>query len=439
MTLKYIAIISVFIFYTLPINAQQTNFVVKVTDNRTNQPIAGVYVLMNNLSVGFTDENGVFHIDQLTSDTLFLTHIIYEPQQIIVCDLKNDTNYIQLKEKIYQLSEVSVVAHKADVIAKKAYKYFKAHHRTWNYWAECHYRQAIRNNKEYKSYMECQGFVFLPALESNVWRSAPVLVPEQIRRTREHPTLQEYGYINNRKNTLLIAPGYVENFCDYSYWGIIHPLNRWNYRNYHFLLDTIAAENSDEICLIFRQKGNGFSTIGRWINACHGKIWLDKETYHIQKITATFYRNNHFNCIEETYKEIAGDLFPQHINMVFISNLQGKSGKREQFFFESEIEFPEINLVHRPNYRKNNGNAIDYSFQAIISDYPYVSSLWPDTVSDNKWNSIIHELGDPDINKEFLLGTKQKIMDKTCYMYTHWPKLVEKSKEFIEQMKKDLY
>ena len=47
--------------------------------------------------------------------------------------------------------------------------------------------------------------------------------------------------------------------------------------------------------------------------------------------------------------------------------------------------------------------------------FKYLSEI---TVSDNKWNSIIHELGDPDINKEFLLGNKQKIMDKTCYMYT---------------------
>ncbi|QCK15192.1 TonB-dependent receptor [Mangrovivirga cuniculi] len=79
----------------------------KVYDEKTNQPLAGVHIInLNNNTIYHSGKNGTWRIRANASDTLFLTHVGYEPHKVIASEASN----VALKQSTAMLSQVEISA-----------------------------------------------------------------------------------------------------------------------------------------------------------------------------------------------------------------------------------------------------------------------------------------------------------------------------------------
>lgn len=84
-----------------------------VLDEKSNKPLAGVSVYINNTGIGTaTDEKGEFHLKHLTdsidTDTLNFSSIGYVTRKIIFSEFKANENVVLLTQSIQFLEEVTI-------------------------------------------------------------------------------------------------------------------------------------------------------------------------------------------------------------------------------------------------------------------------------------------------------------------------------------------
>jgi hypothetical protein len=420
--------------------SQEKVFYGKVVDNKTNVPIPGIYLILNGTAVSFTNEKGVFELscDPSKDKIIVFHHLAYEPDSIEFTKLKLDTTRIGLQEKHVGLQEMSVSAERIQSLLKRAHKRYVKTYRPFCCWAQSNYKQSISYNGESCGYLECTGYTFLPVPHRRVWPGILSIVPQELRRTRENP-LALQGHNKKRINAFLqTGPFQVyQNLSEYAFFERIHPLAMFNFNNYEFRFDSIDDENSNDYVLIFKQKKmvsiTGWPLIGNT-----GKIWLDRESLNIRKITSTFFRTIRVVQTEVSYTNIEGVTYPEKIKLKTLLNLGEARKSIKKLYSEVEMDFLKIDTTPRPDYSDLKHN-MEYHISYIIQDYAYHPLFWRQYPANQYWDKFINEISSGDQDNEFNLGAKEQIFSKKDpYYKEHTGILKESSLKFVEQMKKDL-
>ena len=421
--------------------AQEKTFYGKVLDRDSNTPIQGVYLIVGRAPITFTDENGIFEFNANIQDerVILLSHLSYNPLSIDINKLTSDTNCIFLEKRYQLLSEITISSNKTRTIVKKAHKQFIKNHRPFSYWAQSNYKQLIRHQGKCRSYLETDGYAFMPEIDRLVFKGAPHIVPLHLRRSREDPILQQFCYVDRKKISLLLAPRIFESNCDeFAFFERIHPLGRFNFKDYVFQKDTIE-KSIDNYVLIFKPKKNGFSAIGWWIHDIAGKIWIDKQTFNIKKISVVFNRDIiRFNQVQVDYSTIGGTIYPMNVEMKVAYNFFNQHKQREKLYAEFELTFQKIDNTPRANYMKQK-NSHYYVIDTLIEDLDYEPEYWRGHKLDDKWRCCLSETSNAGLDNEFIKGAKQKARDKSCWRYKSYnEEYRENGRAFAQKMKTDL-
>lgn len=412
---------------------QSRKYIGKIIEKGSKTPVAGVYILQNNIPVTFTDLNGVFMIKAQAMDTLCIRHLIYKQIRINCAELGQDTNYIIVENSIFELPEIQINIENTRSIIKKACKLFQKHYRSYSFWAKSHYHQLVSYQGKYRSYIECSGYTFFPALNQNIYSGQVCQIPFEIRRSREDSVLTQAW---KEKGRLLISPVFVEYGGDFPFLEYIHPLGKFHHREYFFRKDTL--ENHQDMVILFKQKSNGFDVGGWRINRCSGKLYLDPQTYQLKKMVCLFYKTDKLNQIEIDYCKKSKNLFLQNVKMEYTYIENPLSPSDSKTFIDSEYHFSEIDTTRRPDYKEL---TLNYMFQSAIMNLPYHPSFWQSYPLQGKWKEGMQELcPDQNMEEEFRKGSQQNLFNKThkYYFYISSAKHLQKQKQFIGQLKKDL-
>ena len=431
------------IFTTGVASSQERVFYGKVVDDKTKEPVPGVYLVRNGVPVSFTNENGIFELSCDTSEgkNIIFQHLAYEPDSIELSKLTVDTVRIGLKEKTVGLQEVSVSSERIQSLLKKAHKQFVKTYRPFCYWAQSHYKQSLSYNGEPVGYLECAGYTFVPVPDPMPWQGVFLVVPQELRRTRENPVLLEINKMLTENRFLQMGPfSVISNLTEYAFFERIHPLAKFDFNNYEFRFDSTESNYSNEYVLAFRQKKKVIA-IGGWpLTGSAGKIWLDRDSLTIRRIESTFYRSVRTIQTEVSYTTIDGITYPEKIKLNSLHNPGEKKESLKKLYSEIELNFLEIDSTPRFNYgdfRKKDHTT--YKLCYVASDYAYHPDFWNQYPAKDKWYRFINEVSHGDPDNEFYLGAKEPIFSKKDpYYKKHTGIMKEQSLQFVEQMKKDL-
>jgi len=423
------------------VSSQEKSFYGKVLDNKTNEPIPGVYLVLNGVPVSFTNENGIFELscDPLKFKNIVFQHLAYEPDSIELTKLKSDTTSIGLKEKSVGLQEVIVSAERIQLLLKRAHKQFVKTYRPFCYWAQSHYWQSLSYNGEPCGYLECTGYTFLPIPHPMVWPGVLLVVPLELRRTRENPLILQGQNKREINSFLQKGPFQVyQNLGEFAFFERIHPLAKFDFSNYEFKFDSTDNKNDNEYVLVFKQKKKVIA-IGGWpLMGSTGKIWLDRDSLTIRKITSTFYRTIRTVQTEVSYITIGGITYPEKVKLNALYNIDDAKKSIKKQYSEMEINFLKIDPTPRHNYQEVRHN-VEYDISNIVLDYDYHPLFWKKYPAMGNWAKFINVISHGNQDNEFYLGAKEPIFNKKDpYYKEHTGIMRESSLKFVEQMKKDL-
>ena len=423
------------------VSSQETIFLGKVVDKKTNEPIPGVYLMLHGNPVSFTDDKGVFELscDPSKDKELVFSHITFETDSIPITKLRADTSKIKLKEKYIGLNEVTIVSDRFRSLIKRVHKHFVKTYRPFCYWAQSDFKQSISFQGEPCGYIECVGYTFMPVPDPMVWRGVFSIVPQELRRTPENPIV--LNAVNKRLKSIYFQLGpskIYRNLGEFGFFERLHPLARFDFNNYEFKFDSIESNNNEDYVFYFKQTKK-MITVGGWpLMGSTGKIWIDRESLDIRKITSTFYRTIRAVQTEVSYITIDGITYPKKIKMNILHNLKDAKKSINKLYSEVEIDFLKIDSTPRHNYSRGKYK-LEYNVATIIADYDYHPLFWNQYPAKGKWGKFIKEVTHGNENNEFSLGAKEPIFRKDGpYYKEHTGILKESSLKFVEQMKKDL-
>lgn len=423
------------------VHSQEKIYYGKVVDFKTNEPIPGVYLMLNGTPFSYTSDKGFFKLSCNPDNVkeIVFHHLSFETDSIALVKLKADTTTIGLKEKYNELLEVSVSPIRIQSLLKKAHQQFVKTYRPDYYWAQSHYKQSISSDGKPGGYLECVGYTYLPLPHPKAWPGTLLMVPEELRRTRENTNILISDSKKDKSDVLQLGPMMVSsNFSEYAFFERIHPLAKFDFNNYEFKFDSIEVDNDNEYVLVFKQKKNIFF-IGGWpIMGSSGKIWLDRESLAIRKISSTFYRTVRTIQTEVTYYTIEGIIYPENIKMNMLYNFDDAEESLKKLFLEFELGFIKIDPTAVPNNQKLKSD-LEYNIACITTEFDYHPAFWAQYKTEENWAGIINELCYGDQDSEFYFGAKEPIFSKNDpYYKAHTGKMKESSLQFVEQMKRDL-
>jgi hypothetical protein len=423
------------------VSSQEKIFYGKVLDNKTNEPIPGVYLMLNGNPVSYTNDKGIFKLSCNPDNVkeIVFHHLCFETDSIALAKLKADTTIIGLKEKYNELLEVSVSPIRIQSLLKRAHRQFVKTYRPFCYWAQSHYKQSISLESEPGGYLECMGHTFLPVPHPQAWPGVLLIVPQELRRTRENPNILILNSKKFKNDFLQVGPFQVySNMGEYAFFERIHPLAKFDFNNYEFRFDSIEGDNDNDFVLIFKQKKKVIG-IGGWpLMGNTGKIWLDRESLTIRKIESIFYRT--FRTVETDVSYITIDeiTYPKKIIINVLYNLDETKESIKKVYSKVELDFLNIDPTPRRNYQELKHN-VEYNIACITTEYDYHPLFWKQYPAKENWDKFINQISQGNQDNEFYLGAKEPVFSKNDpYYKAHTGILKESSLQFVEQMKKDL-
>ncbi|RIY35396.1 hypothetical protein CKY20_10395 [Capnocytophaga canis] len=284
-------LIFIILLFSSPLFSQ-SKYEGHVLDVKTNAPIYGVYISVNDKVVASTDDNGFFSFegDEITTnDRICFSHISYKT----LCLFGNEIGHqYHLELGVNELSEVNIYqgGEKVwNVLEKvKDFEKKKSYYVTPDFWAKSHGTARFYNKKgTLVGYSEIVGqTMLLGDVRKNPF-CIGFNIPQQIRRSPEKMLLETDKTLKNN-GILFKSPLY---FYGFSMLKLTHPLFEKNTSKFVFekVDDEYLTENAHTI-LEYKQVKEISTIMGKCSNMS-GKIWLD-ENNKIFKETASFDEDN---------------------------------------------------------------------------------------------------------------------------------------------------
>jgi hypothetical protein len=404
---------SIFIlFYVLFIpfygNAQIVKGVIK--DDKSNKPIFGANIIMNSDIVAISDSNGLFNFNLKSiknNDSISIAHISYKTRTIGLSDFLNKKSKgdIFLHGKIESLAEVRINSLSSDDVLKKMFQNFKRAYKYDEYLAAIKYDQIIKNKNSIESLLQIDGFIFMPMDKRNPF-NMPLLLPEEMRRTKENPEIGKKWYALGKKKNYrynqLAGLFARTHWTNYGFYEKFNPLKYSQRKNYNYKV--LGAKNIGEkkYYIINFQQVEPLSKKGWSIYNTYGQILIDYSNFSIHNITFNFkFDDLSYNSYVIDYIVWDNKLLPEEIKVV-------------NYRFNEDIEDVRNIIIegqlHFEHYQKEkfamNFDPIQYWF---AKQNHYNAEYWDDRsfLNPDFERSISDWINESQLRKKFEEGYEQ--------------------------------
>ena len=413
----------------------------KVIDQRTKQPIPAVYISINQKPITATDENGIFSIENIQRiDTISFSHLIYEHKDLLVLGLKRDTTIVKLKLNCFNLNEVEVVENKVKHIIHKAHKAFVKQYQPINCWTKANYKHLILKNGKAVNFLESHGYAMLIKPVRGAFGSEPLFIEVNTRRTQWHETDLFY---HKRKATKSVPfDVFWINAQDFCFCQSIMPVGKFHFKDYRFKLDSLSDLNDNQYVIDFVQRSKRMVVSGWCLWGASGKIWLNRKTFLPERIAFVYKFRNDVLEYDISFLRQNNMIFPEKVRLITTHHFLKKKHQINNYLSISQFNVFDIDTVARINYRIKKMDSMIYLPSLLSPDIKYNSEYWSGfPLEKTEWYSDVKSLCNGDLESEFKKGDVEPVLNKNCKYYQGYiegSELKEKSKNFVNQMKKDL-
>lgn len=415
-----------------------------ILDKESQKPIFGTAVWVEENIMGFSDVDGKFSFTLDTTQintTVAFVHITYEEIIIPFENFDNNKIIIELSPKYNKLSEVVISASNQTLttkdIIKKASKKLDEINREAPYWSSINYKQIIYLNGNPHSYLEFDGNIFMVGEHRNPG-IGPLLAPNQIRRTTEAPEIvfTWWGKKADEKDFLLKQEGgrfANTDWINYRFFEVAHPLGKKG-GDFEFQLEGSEVIEGKEFYVIYYHQNKEISLKGRWLDYMHGKLWIAKDDFALEKATTGFrFERIGYHSYTVDYSVQQNTLYPSKIE---ISGYKFPTPGEDapNVVITAEATFKNIDYTERENYRLEIPTG-----SWIIESGKYDPDYWKDHPIQNvKFkNALLEIAGKNDLNTIFEEGAQEKEY-KEIFYDKQAEFITTIGEKFLSIMKRDL-
>ncbi|MCL3779241.1 carboxypeptidase-like regulatory domain-containing protein [Prolixibacteraceae bacterium JC049] len=408
-----------------------------VLDKHTKKPIPGVYILINKIPVSYTNIEGQFTLSGNfdTRTKLSFSHLLYMEKTIPLSRFTDKALRIKLKEQQNNLNEVTVSAIELKNILKKAHKNFKKNYSPFHYWTPSHLVQTMNYNGNYTSYTEATGYTYLtPIMYKIWWHNSPMTIPRKARRAYSDDFVESssknYSGPNKFLHRMYIGS---ERYLNYhvACFNRIHPLGRFNFRDYIFSLD--SSPDSLQYFIRFKTKPKGFNASEWHFGFSEGWFKLDKSDFSIKKICAVFNYGRRKQQVEIKIDYVSKEknVLPENIS---VSQVLFSKDRQDKVITSLELNFHDLDNIYLSDNLTKKNFYWGYRNWLFYEKLEFNPSDWKNTSNkDASASSILKQMGKIDINRAFKTGDQLPMLLKHMKGYRFFKRLIPKQDKEAEK------
>ena len=364
-----------FLVLAHPLYGQVIDLKGKITDSETGEPVSFAHLGICGKTIGtVANDVGeyVFHLKNFTaSDTLCASAIGYERFKIDLGSLEHmNTLNIELKPQTKMLSEVVIKDERitARRVIEKAIKRISRNYPSRPFIMEGYYRDYLKKNNEYISFLEGAFAVKDPGFRKSV--SKTVIQIHQLRYSKTYiKAFDEYVRDIGSDSTKILIHGVSPAFKGNEFSNMqgqdpirnharnvpfIGVFDDFYKRNYDFKIEYYTKYQGKEVYVISVAPGENFRFTHVTIE---GKIFIRTDNYAIVKFNYAYFvtqrleRRKWFELNEE-YREVNGEMYLKYISYMNYFKLLTTEEVADfalyREFFVNEIRFGDLNPTEGP-------------------------------------------------------------------------------------------
>ncbi len=377
-----------------------------VVDEDTGEPVSFAHIGICGRSIGtVANDNGeyLFNIpDYVIDDTLCASAIGYETFRMEVSILKDmNTLKIGLRPQISLLNEVLIKDERitARRVIEKAIKRIKRNYPSVPYVMEGYYRDYLKKNREYVSFLEGAFAVKDPGCRKPVNKT--VIQIHQLRHSKTYiKNFNEYVKDIGSDSTRILIHGVSPAFTgnEFSNMQAQNPIRNhafsvpfigvfddFSKRSYDFEIEYYAMYDGKEVYVINIAPNKKF----RFTHvSIEGKIYIRTDNYAIVKFSYAYFVSKRLEIkkwfeLNQEYREVEGKMYLKYISymnyfkLLTTEDISDFALYRE--FFVNEIRFGGIDPAEgplidnsKPLYLQNAPNDLQYwaTFNRTLLEQP---------------------------------------------------------------------
>lgn len=435
-----------FLLFTILITqfliAQQKKHSGYLINKETKKPIFGASILLDKRIISVSDEFGKFEFEtDIHEDDKYvkIIHQSFEIDSILIGQLNEKPRKIKLIEKFTNLDEIVITAKlklsKKEII-KNAVKQFKNSNRKKPYWASINQKQTLSHKGIPKAYFEMNGHAFMIGENKNPF-IAPILIPNQIRRTKESQHISDLWFGKNKgkflKASHVISRG---TLFDFRCLESTHPLSKSGNKSFEFKIEKTETIDHEEYYVIHYNQNKRIHQKRNFFNM-NGQLWINKKDFTLKKSNTGFdFDKLYYSRIKIDYKIINGIIYPSKIHTVRYQYKNSKNDDVANLIAKSSITFNTIDFKERENYR------LMYPpyMKAFLTSSIYDKNYWGiSPLKDKTFKKDVQEIiGNEDWNSAFSDGANEREYKKNSIIVKGIKVYEKKNSELLNRMKKDL-
>jgi flagellar basal body-associated protein FliL len=433
-------IVILLILFAQLLTAQNTSYSGTLINKETQKPIFGATISVNNRMITFSDEAGKFQFEfaKAKKDSYVqIAHQSYETDSILLKKLVKKEVTIRLVEKFENLDEIVIKASldltKKEIV-KRAVKTFGESNRKKSYWSSINYKQTLLHQGTAQAYYEMEGHALMVG-ENNYIFSKPLVIPDQIRRTREHQQVTNLMKWEANKDHLKVSHFIARgNLISFRCFEVFHPLRKNKKRLFDFKIEKIEEINDRKYYVIHYKAKNRIYE-NRRFNRVNGQLWIDKEDFTLYKSTVGFdFDRIHYEYLQVQYEQYDGVIYPVEIYNEEYRYKNNKNQDISNVIIKRLSTFDTIDFEERGHYK-----GLDLFMAGYITADVYNQDYWAQRPIDNEsFESDVSEIiGKEDWHAHFASGAKEIQYQKGSSTEEAIQMTQKRNSELVEKMKKE--
>jgi len=384
----------------------------QVVNEFDNTPIFGITVYGNGMPMAFSDQEGFFEIDDIsTIKKLTFSHLAFAEKTIEIGSLKKD-QIIYLTEKTNLLNEV-IVTNKTNTLSlkdiiKKSSDKFKESLKTEPYLVNVNAKQVVMQNNNYLGYVELDGVLYNFIPKDNNPFKYPYILPKEARKSVENTKLSDYANKNKFPYNTICTDLLRGSFLNIQFSNVSHPLTK-NHKYSYKQLEDIEINGDLYYQIQFFQK-RGIN-VKRDLFNVYGEMLISKENFTILKHKVSFdFDDINSNELEILYDKKGNQLLPSKI--ILTTKTINSKYKKKGVLNQVVLTINNSKTLAAKDIVKHLGFHLSY----YVDTLKYDSNYWKQTTAssteliDNYLNTLTKE--------NFEEGSKQKVLDQKSKYYT---------------------
>lgn len=402
------------LLFTTPIFSVAQKITGQIINDFDKTPIFGVTIYSDGVPFAFTDEEGKFEIEDVTTiKELTFSHLAFTEKTLKVTDFKSENQIIGLVEKATLLNEVEITTSKNPLtlndIIKKSAKLFTENYKTTPYLANVNGKQIVMQNNENLSFLEIDGILynFVPK-DRNPFRF-PFVIPKEYRKIHENTTHLDFTKKNKDPYDIISAELFKESFLDFQFATLTHPLYKKQKYTYKRIEDIEINGHEFYQIQFFQKKG---INVKRDLFNVYGEMLISKEDFSITRHKVSFdFDNINSNEIEIIYSKKGNSILPSIIKIS--TKIINTKYKKKGVFKQIVLKIDNSKIIDTQNITEQ----LTFNLNYYIDELKYDVNYWINK-TQNSSTTLIDNYLKTISQQDFLEGAKQKVLDTKSKYYT---------------------